>query len=500
MRVQHKKSLLLFLGFLSVALVLFGFKLFFISHFGSATPFIDQWDGEAANLYSPFLKGTLTLNDLIAPHNEHRILMTRLLDLSLLQLNGLWNPLLEMIANALLHVGIILMILAMIIKVIAKSASRHLDKSLLLPGLFLFTLCLFSPGYGQENTLLGFNTHFYSVILFSTLSVFCCTQNEPLSLIWCLGAVTGIVAFFSFASGSFAFAAVGCVIGIQYVLGISRSWKQVIGALVLALLFFIMLLATPVITRHAPFKAHSVMEFLHAFIDAMSWPFSGSLPAALIRNAPLIMFCVAILKMKPQLKDPGWFLLGVILWSLAQTASVAYGRASFCRTSRYLDLFAILIFINAACFFYGDFSLSKWKTKMALSWMIIIILFIFSYHTAKEWDMGARSEQAKAQTINVNNYQRSHDIQDLMNKKEFEIPYPHPDRLALILSDPMIQKILPATIHKPLEDGSIVKGRCDGVVNWLLKYYWILIGLGILSGFGTVILAITSQKKIGHLA
>jgi len=63
-------------------LLLFGAKLWLIDHYGNPTPFWDQWDGEAANLYAPFLEGTLRFQDLFAAHNEHRIFTTRLLSLA----------------------------------------------------------------------------------------------------------------------------------------------------------------------------------------------------------------------------------------------------------------------------------------------------------------------------------------------------------------------------------------------------------------------------------
>ena len=43
---------------------------------------------------------------LVSPHNEHRIALTRLYSLALLEANGQWDPRLQMTANALIAVGI----------------------------------------------------------------------------------------------------------------------------------------------------------------------------------------------------------------------------------------------------------------------------------------------------------------------------------------------------------------------------------------------------------
>jgi len=84
------------------ALAVVGAKCCIISVYGSPTPFWDQWEGKAASIYQPYLTGALRLSDLIAPHNEHRILITRLWSWLLLELNGYWELILQMVANTLM--------------------------------------------------------------------------------------------------------------------------------------------------------------------------------------------------------------------------------------------------------------------------------------------------------------------------------------------------------------------------------------------------------------
>ncbi len=68
------------LGTLGCASLVLGAKFWLIGANGSITPFWDQWDGEAAGLYQPYLAGHLRWLDLFAPHNEHRIFFTRALE------------------------------------------------------------------------------------------------------------------------------------------------------------------------------------------------------------------------------------------------------------------------------------------------------------------------------------------------------------------------------------------------------------------------------------
>lgn len=67
------------LGLAGLFTLVLAAKLILIAHFGQPVPFWDQWDAEAYRLYKPYLEGTLQPQAFIEPHNEHRILLTRLL-------------------------------------------------------------------------------------------------------------------------------------------------------------------------------------------------------------------------------------------------------------------------------------------------------------------------------------------------------------------------------------------------------------------------------------
>jgi hypothetical protein len=88
---------LLVLGFVVLFLAL---RWYLVARYGSATPFYDQWDAEAAHLYTPWIEGRLGWIHLFQPHNEHRILTARILLLGLFSLIGnQWDTLLQMQVN-----------------------------------------------------------------------------------------------------------------------------------------------------------------------------------------------------------------------------------------------------------------------------------------------------------------------------------------------------------------------------------------------------------------
>ena len=63
---------------LGLVLLIVGAKLWLIDSVGSSLPVWDQIDGEGENAIRPFLEHRLTLDDLWRPHNEHRIVFTKL--------------------------------------------------------------------------------------------------------------------------------------------------------------------------------------------------------------------------------------------------------------------------------------------------------------------------------------------------------------------------------------------------------------------------------------
>ena len=85
-RIKERASS--FLPYLVFFLWVFEAKLVLIARFGNPTPFGDQGDGEARDLYLPWLKGTLSWSDLLSSRNDHRIFAAKLWDLFLLKING----------------------------------------------------------------------------------------------------------------------------------------------------------------------------------------------------------------------------------------------------------------------------------------------------------------------------------------------------------------------------------------------------------------------------
>jgi len=357
-----------FLTYAAFAVILFGIKLWLIKTYGNATPYLDQWDAEAEKLYRPFLDGTLEWKDLLSAHNEHRIFTTRLYDLALLTLNGIWNPLLQMAVNAALHVATLVLFIVLLTRVIGKNY---------LPALLAFSLVLFGIPFAWENTLAGFQVQFYFVLLFSIACLWLTVTRTPLSPAWWIGILCAILAFFSLASGIFAPLASAIVGLVFYATGLRKTAKQLAATAILVGLFAVGWLLTPTVADHAALRANSIPQFLDALKSVLAWPMRPQYISAFILNAPSLIYSGIVLWKRPPADDRKWFLFALNVWTIGQAASVAYGRATDPLESRYQELFSIGILVNFTCLTsiaqnkFGKFS--KWKVVGAGAWVSITL-------------------------------------------------------------------------------------------------------------------------------
>jgi len=442
-----------FLAFSAFATLLLGIKLWLIGAYGNATPFWDQWDAEAAGLYKPFLEGTLGWTDLFAPHNEHRIFTHRLLALALFTLSGIWNPLLQMVVNAVLHIFALGFGIALLTRVIGRN---H------LPSLLVFSLVLFGVPYAWENTLAGFQSQYYFVLLFSIAGLWLTVTQHPLSARWWGGVVCAMLAFLSLASGIFAFAAAAIIGLVFYAMRLRKTRKQLLAVAILAGLFMLGAVLTPHLSLadHTPLKAASFRQFLDALMAVLGWPLSSKFFSALIRNLPALVFVGVMLWKRPPADDRKWFLLALVVWVLGQSVSIAYGRAVGNLSSRYLDLYALGILVNFACLIsiaQDPIGKRQGWTITGVSVWVITVLIALGLYAGKHIpaDPSARHDAQLVQEVNTKTYLATGDFNHLKDKPFLHVPYPSSEGLASILASPTVSAILPTNISRPLTPTSI---------------------------------------------
>ena len=459
----------LLLAFAAFASILFGVKLLIIHAFGNDTPYWDQWDAEAALLYEPYVRGDLPWQNLFAGHNEHRIFTTRLLGLALLQINGLWSPMLEMVVNAALHILALCVTIGLLSKAVGKTV---------VPPLLVFGAVLFSVPYALENTLAGFQAQFYFVLLFSVLSIWLLVTHEAFEKGWWGGVAFALIAYFSFATGIFTLAAAAITLLVRWVL-IARQRREWLAAVLLLVFFALGVWATPVIPGHAMLKAANIQQLVHALTHVLAWPggtgaVSIAWPSArelfwvLLRNLPWLLLVWRMLRERTVRESPLWFLFALGVWLAGQAVSVAYGRASDVLSSRYLDLHAVALLVNFGALLAGVAAApthrkSAWMWG-AFGWTTCILLVLAQLGlTQLPAALNAKKSSSAVQETNVQSYQATHDIAVFRAVPFLQLPYPTADRLAGLLDSPLLQTVLPPNLQTPLKPASLEPAQASGL-------------------------------------
>ena len=319
-----------------VALALVGAKWQLIARCGSDIPFGDQWGGEAAALYMPYVQNQLGPAQLLRAHNEHRIVFTRLLDLALLKLNGQWDPLLQMTVQALLIAAF---------GVVLVSLSTHRLPPLAASLVGAAAVALLGSVALWENTLSGFQSQFYFLLLFSVLHVWLSTARPVFSRAWWIGQAAGVGALFSMAP---AFLGPVAVLGwlawrclrvraTTPKAGVTVAWNLVLGLAGWCML-------GPQVMEHTD-RPTDASGLAHAFLHIISWPVA-QWELGLLVWLPLLAF-VAWQCTRPDREASQGPVLALALFVGLLSASLAYARGGI--ASRYAEIFSLGLIANLLC-------------------------------------------------------------------------------------------------------------------------------------------------------
>jgi hypothetical protein len=439
----------------SLLLAAIGAKLWIIGRYANATPFGDEWDGEAAAVYVPYFDGTLRFAGLLEPHNEHRLFVSRLLGLTLTAANGLWDPILQMMANALIHAGFGFAVLVRFHRSLDDDAFAGLAI-----GLLLILVLPFAP----ESVLLGFQTHFYAFLLLGFVAVTAMAGRPACSPGWLAGAVVAFAAFFTLACGALVALAAGLVVLARLALGVTRGWREWLGGALLVAGFAVMLAFIPP-TKPA-IEAHSAANFFNGLLLLMSWPlFVRGLAGAVIANLPALLLALRIVRRRPVPAADEWALLGLALWLGLSMAVIAYGRTG-AEAPRYLDIAAAGLIVNFLC---AARLISSVGSKIAATgWSVLIMICLAVSALQLPRDLADYRSMTRLQEANVRAFLATGAFPPGAAEQRLALPYPNAGRLTAQLADPRVQRFLPSNLQSaiPTASGTAAPPRHDSL-GWL---------------------------------
>ena len=300
----------------SLILVVFAGKLLLMRAIPVMTPFWDQWDGEAAVLFAPFSGCGLTWRDMVGFHNEHRVFFTRLLALDLLVLDGQWDPRLEQVVNAGVHTftaGLMALMFWL------AAGRRRLDIAVALAAV------TFALPFSWENSLFGFQSAFYFLLLFSLLALWLTTQAPTGSLTWLAGWACAACALFTAASGLLAPVAIGAMWTLQALDDRPGELRDAAINVALALGIFLVgyAVSSPPLPHHEVYRVKSAVELAIALGRSLAWPRIDRPVLAIVAWLPLALVCLTAAWRRFQTTALERFTIA--LWSLGWVACRGFG-------------------------------------------------------------------------------------------------------------------------------------------------------------------------------
>lgn len=430
-----------------IACTVFGSRLIIISAFGSPVPVHDQWDAEAAALYSPYLNGTLSFAGLVAPHNGHRILLTRLLGLTHLELAGEWNTRLEMIVSALVLTASVAWLTALLMPLVAPHRRLVLSS---------FVALLFAFPIDFENTLWGFQSQVYLSMFFGIVAVGAFAAAPAFSARWFGGLVAAVLAYFSYATGVATVPAAAIVIGLQLAANArKRSGREyaallVLGSLALAMTWWEAEGAQPMST------ALTLNQGLGVY---------GVLTIAGV--LPVVVFCRRTLAGRPNAGDRSWVLLGMLGWVLIQLAMFAYGRGSLV-APRYLDVVLLvyplaLVAVFALSDRAGAIAEDRRREMLPVTWVFAVVVAVALAGCASVLGCSFWRIAAERQAADVRRYLATGHVDELKQagapNHGVTLVFPDPQRQARVLNDPAVRAILAPEIRPAGADTAGARNR-----------------------------------------
>lgn len=402
---------------------------------------MDQWDAEGQVVLIPATEGKLQWEDIWWPHNEHRIVWTKLLALGLTWINRQWDPVLEMGVNALLHTTLAILLLAW---------SRRFAR----PGLgqVLIAVCLalaFGLPHAWENTLQGFQSQFYFLALLTLLFLRTFLPAQTWSLRWWSGLLLGACTLGTMSSGFMAAAAALVTVISRAACERTLARRHLAAMLGLGAIIAFGLASFRHVPGHDVLRVASPGELWRELNGTFGWPTSGAFPVALVMQLPLAVFAWTRLRSR-RLEGDEAVLFAFGAWCVMQTGVLAYARGHLgaAGSPRYADIFALGTIANAIALSRAwPGSADFWRRPLACAW-VLLAAHGFSYQVG-DWTF-FRDELPEARAGEkpmLRRFMATGNIEVIRTTPSNAWPHPMPETLAEVLTHPGLKRLLPPSLR-----------------------------------------------------
>jgi hypothetical protein len=437
---------------LAAGLAVMAAQWWLVARAGTDIPFRDQWDVEGLWLYPAWRDGTLRLGALFQAHNEHRIVWTHLLNLSLFVLNGQWDPLLQMAAGAGLHAfGA-----GFLVHELARGSTSWKVQGCVAAGVAL----AFLPLAAWHNALWGFQTQFYFALIFSLMTFAWLGAVDPSPIKRLVGLAAGLAALLSMGSGELVPVALLGLAALR-IAGKRRlegAWRGVWPALVLLAVAVVLIKSVPPDKVLQSWYTHSLPQLAVGFMRAMAWPHVDQPLAALVLNLPLMLAVMGRIARRRQPRAGEDFVLLLGGWATGNALAMAWARGGAPEfqagivPSRYVDFLVLLPLANTWCAIVLAAEVtSQWRTRaraLAVGWGIFLFVgwlgvSLEAWRGIVQPRIHERLEPVKIMVA----FQTSGDGRVFIGQPPLYIPHQNLRLMMAVLHDPRIQGVLPPSLQ-----------------------------------------------------
>ena len=468
-----------------IALLILAARLREIHLYAGDVGINDQWKIEAADLYAPWLAGTLSPWAFLQPHFEHVPAWTRLLSWMEVALSGQWDPLMQATVNSLLYAGFAALWLRWLARTLQPLACVCLTALVATCGML---------SHGWENTTWGFQSQFPFALIFLLVHADGSFRHLAGSRGWWLAQAAGLAGLFTLASMWMAPLAVVLVsLWIQPRgprLRLAPLLTAVVGLAILAAVRA----AAPPGGAFAQ-TAGSPLQFLHALLDLLGWPTAW--PGALVlMNLPLAIFALQ-LRSRDNCDASDRTNLALGVWALGQVAALAYARSADYSgyVSRYGDLLAIGVLANGFALARLVDDARGWRrlaAAFALGWGLATVggLYHLSHSGHAAYFHENAVSQARTRREAVQAYLTRGDRSLLEQRGTRYLIYQDVNQVTSLLDQPAFRALLPHSVNPavpPHPLGSLVR-------SWLA--HWSATGIGG-AGLAILGLALSFRQRTG---
>ena len=431
---------------LACLLAVFGARVAFVDQFGTDLPTWDQWGAEGESLILPYEQGRLRFIDLFHPHNEHRVVATKLLALGLYVANGQWDARLECVVNAAMMAAFV----GVFFLFGRTKIPRRWDLA------WIATLiALFAAPLSWQNILGGFHTQQTFLIAFSFAAIAGLTRARPLSAGGGAGGACAVAALFTMGSGLLAAAAAGAtLVATSRIRSMVRRHGLTLAVCTAVVGLGLWLHVS--VPYHDHLKAQSVWEFVLCFWRSLQWPQLHVPVHAVLSWLPWGFLTWGARRSGDTPVGVDRLIAGAGFWVLLQFAASAYARGAdgAWPADRYLDTVAFGIAINvlALLILLARSRKTGWPRRVRAAACVIGAGFLIQgwwmhVHTMLD-DTGPA---LRAVHIDREQHTRAYVLTgDPAWLKEGHIPYPQAGELKRCLDYEELRRALPASARTPL--------------------------------------------------